>query len=52
MDYSQSIQRPPSSEIQGRIEFRNVNFSYPSDQENKLILSNLSLMFEPGKKLL
>jgi len=51
MDYSQSIQRPPSSEIQGRIEFRNVNFSYPSDQENKLILSNLNLMFEPGKKV-
>jgi len=51
MDYSQSIQRPPSSEIQGRIEFRNVNFSYPSDQENKLILSNLNLMIEPGKKV-
>ena len=51
MDYSQSIQRPPSSEIQGRIEFRNVNFSYPSDQEHKLILSNLNLMFEPGKKV-
>ena len=37
--------------IQGRIEFCNVSFSYPSDKENKLILSNINLIFEPGKKV-
>ena len=51
MDFSQSIERPPLSQIQGRIEFRGVNFYYPSDPEKRLILNDLNLTFEPGKKI-
>ena len=51
MDYSQSIERPPLSQLQGKIEFRGVNFHYPSDPDKKLILDNLNLAFEPGKKI-
>ena len=51
MDYSQSIERPPLSQIQGKIEFRGVNFYYPSDPNQRLILENLNLTFEPGKKI-
>ena len=51
MDYSQSIERPPISQIQGKIEFRGVNFAYPSDPEQKLILNDLNITFESGKKI-
>ena len=51
MDYSQSIERPPLSQFQGKIEFKGVNFYYPSDPDKKLILDNLNLTFEPGKKI-
>jgi ABC-type multidrug transport system fused ATPase/permease subunit len=33
MDYSQSIERPPLSQFQGKIEFCGVNFHFPSDPE-------------------
>ena len=51
MDLSQSIQRPPISQIQGKIEFHGVNFYYPSDPEQRLILNDLNIAFEPGKKI-
>ena len=51
MDYSHSIERPPISQIQGKIEFRGVNFAYPSDPEQKLILNDLNITFESGKKI-
>ena len=51
MDFSQSIQRPPISQIQGKIEFKNVYFSYPSDPDKKLVLNGINLNFEPGKKI-
>ena len=51
MDYSQSIEKPEISQFQGKIEFRGVNFFYPSDPNKKLILENLNLTFEPGKKI-
>jgi len=34
--------------VQGKIEFRNVSFSYPSRPEQK-ILDNFSAVFERGK---
>lgn len=34
--------------MKGRIEFKNVNFSYPSRPEDK-VLNNFSCVFEPGK---
>ena len=41
MDLSQSIERPPLDNIRGHIEFKSVNFSYPSDPNHRLILFSL-----------
>ena len=51
MDLTNSIERPPLSSIQGRIEFNGVNFYYPSDPNKKLILEGINLVFEPGQKV-
>ena len=51
MDLSQSTERPPLETIHGHIEFRSVNFSYPSDPNHRLILNGIDLLFEPGKKV-
>ena len=51
MDYSQSIEKPPRDTVQGRIEFRDIKFIYPSDPNERVILEHLNLLFEPGKKV-
>ena len=51
MDFSQSIEMPPRDQIEGRIEFRDVCFSYPSDPNQRMILKNLNIVIEPGKKV-
>ena len=51
MDLSQSIERPPMSQIEGRIEFNGVSFYYPSDPNKRIILNEINLFFEPGKKI-
>ena len=51
MNLSNSIQKPYLSDIRGKIEFNNVNFYYPSDKNKKLILNEMNLCFEPGKKI-
>ena len=51
MDLSNSIERPPLSDIKGKIEFNNVNFYYPSDYNKRLILNGMNLNFEAGKKI-
>ena len=51
MDLSNSIQKPSISNIKGKIEFKNVNFYYPSDDNQKLILDGMNLDFEAGKKI-
>ena len=51
MDYSQSVERPPLSQIQGNIEFHGVNFYYPSDDDKKLVLNGINLSFKPGQKI-
>jgi ATP-binding cassette subfamily B (MDR/TAP) protein 1 len=43
--------RPSREEFQGKIEFKNVSFSYPYDKTKKLVLDNLNLVIEPGKKI-
>ena len=42
---------PDRNTIQGRIEFQNIKFIYPSDKLQKPILNNLNLVIEPGKKV-
>ena len=51
MDLSQSTERPPMDSIQGLIEFKGVDFYYPSDPNKRLILNGIDLLFEPGKKV-
>ena len=51
MDLTNSIEKPPLSDIRGRIEFRNVDFYYPTDNNKKLILNGMNLNFEEGKKI-
>ena len=51
MELSQSIEKPPKESIKGRIEFKDVKFIYPSDPDKRVILDNLNLLFEPGKKV-
>ena len=51
MDFSQSVEMPPRDQVNGRIEFRNVCFSYPSDPNKRMILKNINLVIEPGKKV-
>ena len=51
MDLSNSIERPPISDIHGRILFNGVNFYYPSDPNQRLILNGIDLVFEPGQKV-
>ena len=51
MDFSKSIEKPPISELEGKIEFNGVSFHYPSDSNKKNVLDKISLLFEPGKKV-
>ena len=43
--------RPSREEFRGKIEFKNVKFSYPHDKTKKLVLDDLNLVIEPGKKI-
>ena len=51
IDLTYSIEKPPLSNIQGNIEFNNVDFYYPSDPDKKMVLNKLNLKFLSGKKL-
>ena len=51
IDESESTYRPPRENVKGRIEFKNIQFIYPSDVNNKKILDGLNLVFEPGQKV-
>ena len=42
---------PDRNTIYGKIEFKNIKFSYPNDRNKKLILNGLNLIIEPGKKV-
>ena len=51
MDLTNSIEKPPLDNIKGKIEFKNVNFYYPTDINKRLILDGINLNFEAGKKV-
>ena len=51
IDLSNSLEQPPIENINGKIEFNNVDFYYPSDLNKKMILNGLNLNFEAGKKI-
>ena len=43
--------RPSREDFKGKIEFKNVSFRYPHDKTKKLVLDDLNLVIEPGKKI-
>eukprot|EP00826_Nyctotherus_ovalis_P054724 TRINITY_DN718_c0_g1_i13.p1 TRINITY_DN718_c0_g1~~TRINITY_DN718_c0_g1_i13.p1 ORF type:complete len:472 (-),score=134.92 TRINITY_DN718_c0_g1_i13:82-1497(-) len=45
----ESPENPVNSEIRGKIEFRNVNFKYPT--RNGYVLKDFNAVIEPGKKV-
>ena len=51
MDFSQSIEKPPREQILGKIEFKDVDFYYPSDPTKRMILKKINITIEPGKKV-
>ena len=51
IDVSQATKKPPRDDVKGKIEFRNIKFIYPSDENKRVILDGLNLLFEPGKKV-
>ena len=51
IDLTNARNQPSLSNIKGNIEFKNVNFYYPSDNSQKLILNDMNLNFEAGKKI-
>ena len=48
---SESNYMPSRDTIKGRIEFKNIDFIYPSDENRRKILDGLNLVFEPGQKI-
>ena len=51
MDLTNSNQKPSLSEIKGKVEYRNVEFYYPSDEDKKMVLNGLSFTVEAGQKV-
>ena len=51
MDLSNSKEKPPLSEIKGKIEYNNVEFYYPADINKKMVLNGLNLSIQPGQKV-
>ena len=51
IDLSNSNLKPDRDSIKGKIEFKNVDFIYPSDPNRRKILNNLNLTIEAGKKV-
>ena len=51
MDFSKSVEKPPRDQVKGKIEFKDICFYYPSDKNQRMILKNLNILVEPGKKV-
>ena len=51
INLTNSIEKPPLSNINGNIEFNNVDFHYPTDNEKKFNLNSINLKFMSGKKI-
>ena len=43
--------RVPLTDVQGKIEFKNVNFSYVSNGEQNLVMRDFNLVIEPGHRV-
>ena len=52
IDTSESTFRPPRDEVKGKIEFKDIQFIYPSDVKQRIILDNMNIVFKQGRKWL
>ena len=43
--------KPNRDTIKGKVEFRNVKFTYPDDKGQKPVLNGLNIIVEPGQKV-
>lgn len=37
--------------LKGKIEFKDIQFIYPSDVKQRVILDNMNIVFNPGEKV-
>ena len=51
IDTSHSTFKPPRDQVQGKIEFKDITFIYPSDVNQRKILIGLNLFIEPLTKI-
>ena len=51
IDLTHSIYKPFRDEVEGKIEFKNISFIYPSDDKKRKILDGLNITIEPGQKV-
>ena len=51
IDESRSYKKPSRDLIKGNIQFRHINFKYPSDKQKKLVLDDLNINIPAGKKV-
>ena len=50
IDTTDSVLQPPRDDIKGKIEFRNIQFIYPSDENKRMILDGLNCYLNQGRK--
>ena len=51
IDLSNSVKKPDRSLLKGKIEFKDIQFIYPSDVKQRIILDNMNIVFNPGQKV-
>ena len=51
MDLTNSKEKPPLPLVNGKIEYKNVKFFYPSDPNKKIVLDGINLNIEPGQNI-
>ncbi len=51
MDLTNSLEKPPLPLVKGKIEYRNVKFYYPSDENKKIVLEGFNMNIEPGQTI-
>ena len=51
MDLTNSKEKPPLPLIKGQIEYNNVQFYYPTDINQNLILNGINLNIKPGQNI-
>jgi ATP-binding cassette subfamily B (MDR/TAP) protein 1 len=51
MDLTNSLEKPPLPLVKGKIEYKNVKFYYPSDENKKIVLEGFNMNIEPGQTI-